>query len=141
LNEKSSADDDILMANMILYNNALIAKDTAKAIFILNKVIKSAPSSYTAEAHYNLAKIQYEQSQFAIAEKTSFEMLKKQASFEYWITKVYILLGDIYLAQKDNFNAIATYKSVAENANFDELKQIATDKLTALQLLDQNNVK
>lgn len=141
LNGKSSADDDILMANMILYNNALIAKDTAKAIFILNKVIKSAPSSYTAEAHYNLAKIQYEQSQFAIAEKTSFEMLKKQASFEYWITKVYILLGDIYLAQKDNFNAIATYKSVAENANFDELKQIATDKLTALQLLDQNNVK
>ena len=141
LNEKSSAEDDILMANMILYNNALIAKDTAKAIVILNKVIKSAPSSYTAEAHYHLAKIQFDQSQFSVAEKTAFDMIKRQASFEYWITKVYILLGDIYLAQKDNFNAIATYKSVAENANFEDLKKIATDKLSALQLLDQINMK
>jgi hypothetical protein len=36
------------------------------------------------------------------------------------------------MAQKDNFNAIATYKSVAENANIEELKLEATNKLKLL---------
>lgn len=141
LSDKNSANDDLLMANMILYHNLLISKDTTEAINILQKVIKFAPSSYTAEAHYNLAKLQYDLGKYGVAEKTAFDLIKKQASFEFWVTKVYILLGDIYLAQKDNFNAIATYKSVAENANFDELKKIAADKLAVLQLLDQTNLK
>jgi TolA-binding protein len=141
LNEKTSPNDDILMANMILYHNVLIAKDTLAAIPILNTVIKSASSSFTAEAHYSLAALYFNQGNLVLAEKTAFDLIKKQASFEYWVTKVYILLGDIYLAQKDNFNAIATYKSVSENANFEDLKKIATDKLTELQLLDQNNLK
>ena len=66
------------------------------------------------------------------AEKTAFEVIKKQSSYEYWVTKSYVLLGDIYMAQKDNFNAIATYKSVAENANIEELKLEATNKLKLL---------
>ena len=59
-------------------------------------------------------------------------MIKKQAAYEYWVTKAYILLGDVYLAQKDHFNAIATYKSVSENASIEALKQIAADKLKVL---------
>ena len=38
----------------------------------------------------------------------------------------------IYIAQKDNFNAIATYKSVAENASIEELKLEAANKLKLL---------
>ena len=68
----------------------------------------------------------------SIAEKTAFEVIKKQSAYEYWVTKAYILLGDIYAAQKDNFNAIATYKSVAENATDESLKLIAQDKLKAI---------
>ena len=48
------------------------------------------------------------------------------------MTKTYILLGDIYLAQNDTFNAIATYKSIAENATIQSLQQIASDKLKAI---------
>ena len=66
-------------------------------------------------------------------------MIKKQAAYEYWITKAYILLGDIYLAQKDNFNAIATYKSVAENASIESLKIVAADKLKLLT--EQSTIK
>lgn len=141
LEDKSSANDDILMANMVLFHKSILSGDTINSIVILNKVIKFASSTYTAEAHYNLAKIYYDQSKFAVAEKTAFEMIKKQASFEYWVTKAYILLGDIYVGQKDNFNAIATFKSVSENANFDDLKQIAAEKLSLLQSADQNNLK
>ena len=53
----------------------------------------------------------------------------KVAGVDYWVAKSYILLGDIYLKQKDYFNAKATYKSVADNAGIPELKKEAIDKL------------
>lgn len=132
MSEKSSASDDILISNMALYHQAMLQKDTTKAINILNVVLKSNSSIYTAEAHYLLALIYYNQQKFNLAEKTAFDVLKKQASYEFWITKTYLLLGDIYLAQNDQFNAIATYRSIAENATIPALQQIALDKLKAI---------
>jgi len=132
LEDKLSASDDIEMANMVLYHQSLISLDTTAALVILNKVIKSGHSIITAEAHYQLAQIYLYQNKLPLAEKTAFELIKKQSSYEFWITKAYILLGDIYLAQKDEFNAIATYKSVAENATIEELKLVAAEKLKLL---------
>jgi TolA-binding protein len=139
IQEKSSATDDILMANMALYHNSVINGDTTGAIQLLSKVIKTNVSVLTAEAHYLLAKTLYDQGKYDLAEKTAFEVIKKQASYEYWVTKAYILLGDIYVAQKDDFNAIATFKSVSENATVDELKIEASDKLKLL--VDKSNIK
>jgi len=139
IQEKSSALDDILMANMALYHQSIVHSDTTGAIQLLNRIIKSNSSAITAEAHYLLAKLYYDQNKLAVAEKTAFEVIKKQASYEYWVTKTYILLGDIYVAQKDNFNAIATYKSVSENATIEELKNEAAAKLKLL--VDNSNSK
>ncbi|MEN9700950.1 MAG: hypothetical protein RIR55_253 [Bacteroidota bacterium] len=139
LNEKTSATDDILMANMAIYHQNVLKGDTTGAIQSLNKVIKTNPSAITAEAHYLLAKLYLDQGNLSVAEKTSFEVIKKQAAYEYWVTKTYILLGDIYVAQKDSFNAIATYKSVAENAGIDDLKTEAANKLK--MLVENSNIK
>ncbi len=38
-----------------------------------------------------------------------------------WVTKAYILLGDVYFKQQDYFNAKATYQSVVDNAKIEEL--------------------
>jgi tetratricopeptide (TPR) repeat protein len=132
LSEKNSASDDILMANMALYHQTIFQQDTSSALQILNTVLKSNSSLYTAEAHYLTALIYYNQQKFNLAEKTAFDVIKKQASYEFWVTKTYILLGDIYLVQNDSFNAIATYKSIAENATIPSLQQIASDKLKAI---------
>jgi tetratricopeptide (TPR) repeat protein len=132
LAEKNSATDDILMANMAMYQQTILQKDTVNALQILNTVLKSNSSNYTAEAHYLTALIYFNQQKYNIAEKTAFDVIKKQASYEFWVTKTYILLGDIYLAQNDSFNAIATYKSIAENATIPALQQIASDKLKAI---------
>jgi tetratricopeptide (TPR) repeat protein len=132
LAEKNSASDDILMANMALYHQTIFQQDTTNALQILNTVLKSNSSLYTAEAHYLTALIYFNQKKFNLAEKTAFDVIKKQASYEFWVTKTYILLGDIYLAQNDSFNAIATYKSIAENATIPSLQQIASDKLKAI---------
>jgi tetratricopeptide (TPR) repeat protein len=132
LAELNSASDDILMANMALYHQTINQQDTVKALQLLNTVLKSNSSLYTAEAHYLTALIYYNQQKYNLAEKTAFDVIKKQASYEFWVTKAYILLGDIYLAQNDAFNAIATYKSIAENATIPSLQQIASDKLKAI---------
>ena len=139
LEDKLSATDDIEMASLSLYHLAMSNNDTSAALQWLTKVIKSGHSLNSAEAHYLLAQLYLAQHKLALAEKTAFEMIKKQAAYEYWITKAYILLGDIYLAQKDNFNAIATYKSVAENASIESLKIVAADKLKLLT--EQSTIK
>jgi len=139
LQDKTSATDDIIMSNMALYHQSVITGDTTGAIQLLSKIINTNSSVITAEAHYLLAKIYTDQNKLSIAEKTAFDIIKKQAAYEYWVTKTYILLGDIYVAQKDNFNAIATYKSVSENANIDELKMEADNKLK--MLVEKSNMK
>jgi len=69
------------------------------------------------------------QNKYAESEKAGFEVIKKYGSYDYWITKGYILLGDIYFKEKDYFNAEATFKSVTENATNSELKEEASHKL------------
>ena len=132
LQEKGSSADDIIMSNMAIYQQSLIQKDTSKALAILQTVIKSNSSVYTAEAHYAIAYLYFNQKKFNLAENTAFDVIKKQASYEYWVTKTYILLGDIYSEQNDTFNAIATYRSIADNATIPSLQQIAADKLKAI---------
>jgi hypothetical protein len=48
-----------------------------------------------------------------------------------------LLLGDIYFKQKDYFNAKATYKSVAENSTFPDLKTEAAEKLVKAEAEEQ----
>ncbi|MEO5985248.1 MAG: hypothetical protein ABIP80_07050, partial [Ferruginibacter sp.] len=57
------------------------------------------------------------------------EVIRVTSTYDYWVTKAYILLGDIYMQQKDYFNAKATYQSVADNANIAEIKAEAQQKL------------
>ena len=71
-----------------------------------------------------------DQNKLSVAEKTAFEVIKKQAGYEYWVTKSYLLLGDIYHKQLDYFNAEATYQSIIANATFADLKKEAQEKLT-----------
>ena len=137
IDEKTFASDDILMANMVLYHEQLLKNDTASAISVLSKIILNNSSIYTAEAHYELAHLQFLQKNYVLAEKTAFEVTKKQASHEFWVTSAYILLGDIYVAQKDWFNALATYKSVTDNATITSLKEEAGQKYNLAQTAEK----
>jgi len=57
------------------------------------------------------------------------EVIKVTGSYDNWVAKAYILLGDIYMQQKDYFNAKATYQSVAANSTIPEIKNEAQQKL------------
>ena len=92
----------------------------------------------TAESKYYLAMIEFRLSNYKESQKLIFEIQNQVPSYDYWIAKGFILLGDNYLAQRDTFQAKETYKSIVDNyqkesSDPDDLKAIAQEKLGALE--------
>jgi len=85
-------------------------------------VIAAGKSEFAAEAQYRIGEILLQQHKYPEAEKAGFEVINKSGSYDWWVTKAYILLGDIYFKQKDYFNAKATFQSVFDNTLNAELK-------------------
>jgi len=129
LMEKGAATDDRMMANMVLAKNYQLNSQPDQAANAYKAVVALGRSEYAAEAAYRLAELLYQKGSYPEAEKAAFEVIKKNGSYAFWVTRSYILLGDVYFKQKDLFNAEATFKSVADNASIDELRQEATQKL------------
>ncbi len=132
LTRKGIATDDKMMANMVIAKSHQLNNNNEAATAAYKTVISLGKSEFAAEARYQLAYILFQQNKLADAEKAGFEVINKAGSYEYWTTKAYILLGDIYWKQKDYFNAEATLKSVGDNATIPELKQEAQTMLQAV---------
>lgn len=135
--EKGIATDDRMMANMVVAKNNQLNNEPDAAIAAYKQVIAAGKSEYAAEAQYHIAEILLQQNKLPEAEKAGFEVIKKMGSYEYWVTKAYVLLGDVYVQEKDFFNAEATFKSVVENATIPELKAEAQQKLD--KVLEEKN--
>lgn len=129
LTQSGIANDDKQMANMIIAKNEQINGNESAALTAYKATYSLGKSEYAAEARYRVAEILMSQNKLKDAEKAAFELINKGGSYDYWITKSYILLGDIYYKEKDYFNAEATLKSVVENATDDALKSEAQKKL------------
>jgi TolA-binding protein len=133
LQQGSAGSDDKVFANMVLGKQARQDNNCGEAIAYFKAVTNLSKAEFGAEARYQVALCLFEQNKLSESEKAAFEMIQKSGSYEYWVTRSYLLLGDIYLQQKDYFNAKATYKSVAENATIPELKKEAEAKLAAAE--------
>lgn len=138
LTQKGIATDDKMMGNMVIAKSYQLNNDNEAATASYRTVVALGKSEFAAEARYQLAFMLFQQNKFSEAEKAAFEVVNKAGSYEYWTTKAYILLGDIYFKEKDYFNAEATLKSVSENATIPELKQEAQTKLDAV--ISEKNV-
>lgn len=129
LQEKTAATDDKMMATMCIAKSLQLDEQLDAAITSYQQVIDLGKSEFSAEAQYQIAEILLQQNKFKNAEKAGFEVIKNYGSYDYWVTKSYILLGDVYFKQNDFFNAEATFKSVVENASNSDLKMEAQKKL------------
>ena len=130
LEMSGAAADDKVMANFVMAKSKQLSVSLDTAVIYYKEVIASGKSEFSAEAKYQLAKILFEQNKLEESEKVAFEQIKGWGSYEYWVTKSYLLLGDIYHKQLDYFNAEATYQSIIANATFADLKKEAQEKLT-----------
>lgn len=95
-------------------------------------VLKETRNALAAESKYEIAHIQYLHKDYAAAKKSVFELNDNFSAYEYWTASGFILLADIYVAQKDLFQAKATLQSVLENVDDERLKNIAREKLKAI---------
>ncbi len=127
----SSADDKAL-ANIVFAKIAHEKNQFENAIENYKIVIVFNKAALAAEARYEIANCFLLLNNIAESEKAAFEVIKKSGSYNYWVTKAYVLLGDIYFKQKDYFNAKATYQSVVDNSNLEEIKMEAQTKLNAV---------
>ena len=129
LQQKGLATDDKMMASMVIAKSYQLNNQPEAAIAAYKAVVELGKSEYGAEARYHVAEILLAKGRLPEAEKAGFDVVNKAGSYDYWITKAYILLGEVYYQEKDYFNAEATLKSVTENAANPDLKKEAQDKL------------
>lgn len=130
--QKGIANDDRLMAGFVIAKNDFNDKKYPSALARFQNLLSLGKSEITAESQFRIAEIQFLTGKLDESEKTCFEVIKKYGSYTYWVTRSYLLAGDIYFTQKDFFNAEATFKSIAENSIIPELKTEAANKLNAV---------
>ncbi|HVG13887.1 MAG TPA: tetratricopeptide repeat protein [Chitinophagaceae bacterium] len=129
MSQKGSSTDDKALAGMAIGKSAQIAGQYDVAITNFKSVVTINKAALGAEARYEIANTWFMTNRLPDAEKAAFEVINKSGSYEWWVTKSYILLGDVYLKQKDYFNAKATFQSIIENSLNAELKAEAQAKL------------
>lgn len=132
LKEKNTSADDKVLAYMATARALQNKGQYTEAIQDFRNVININKASFAAEARYEIAACYYSLNDLKNADKAAFETINKSGSYDYWITKAYILLGDIYFKQKDYFNAKATLQSVVDNSRITDLKNEASEKLKSV---------
>lgn len=136
---KGSSNDDKALANMAIGKSMSINGQHDQAIQHFRTVVQINKAALAAEARYGIADAWFALNKLADAEKAAFEVINKSGSYDYWVTKAYILLGDIYFRQKDYFNAKATFQSVADNTIEPNLKKEAETKLNQVKEEESRN--
>ena len=139
--QKGSSVDDKSLANMAIGKSAQISGEYDVAINSFKQVVAVNKAALAAEARYEIANTWLMTGRLTDAEKAGFEVINKSGSYDWWVTKAYILLGDVYFRQKDYFNAKATFQSVVENSLNAELKAEAQSKLDKVIEEENRNSK
>jgi TolA-binding protein len=141
LNVKGIGSDDKILASMIVGKSYQANGQCESAIPYFKTVVSLSRAAYGAEAQYQIAACQFQQNRLKESEKSAFEVIHKSGSYELWVTKSYFLLGDIYLKEKDYFNAKATFQSLVENAKIDEIRVQAEQRLDEVKKEEAGNSK
>jgi TolA-binding protein len=141
LTRKGISTDDKSVAFLVLGKSQQIANDCNAAIASFKSCAAINKSAWGAEARYEIANCQFTLANYKLAEKAALATIKETGSYDEWVTKSYIILGDLFVQQKDYFNAKATYESIIVNATLPELKAIAQQKLDATIALEKSQSK
>jgi len=133
LERENLNNEQVFNARFIIAKSAMALQkpDLAKKEF--EKTAALSDDERGAESQYMLAEIQYQQKNYNKAETLIFELANHFAAEEYWKAKGFILLADVYNAGGNVFQAKQTLQSIIDNYDGADLKEIATQKLAALE--------
>ena len=91
---------------------------TAKYHF--DYVINGSRNELSAEALYHRASILITQLDLDSARSDIYKLNDDFSAYEYWVVKGFILLSDIFISEKDYFQAKATIQSIMDNYTNEE---------------------
>ena len=121
-------------AYYVLAKSNLEINNTGAATEELKLVAKDMKSAEGAECKYLLAKLYYDQNKKDAAQKEIMNFIDKNTPYQFWLGKSFILLSDIYVDRKDEFQAVNTLKSILDyyENNDDGIKSEAKQKYDKL---------
>lgn len=135
--------ENLVEANM--YLGRIQLKDnnlrTAKSHF--DYVIAGSRNELTAEALYQRAFIRYSQYELDSSRADIYTLNDDFSAYEFWVVKGFILLSDIYVKEKDYFQAKATLQNVMDSYTNEQdgLLKICRAKLKEIEKLENPNLK
>jgi TolA-binding protein len=129
INSTIGQKDGVVEAKINIARYYMMNKQYDSAAVEFQYVLKETKNVWAAESKYNLALIRYLKKDYKTAKKEIFDMADKYSNYEFWVAKGYLLLADVYLTEKDNFQAKATLQSLIENYDGADIKSEATEKL------------
>lgn len=106
----------------------------------LDKSAKNDPSAFGAESAYLAAMICFNKDMLDDAENRIFNIADTFSAHDYWVANSFILLADVYIKKDNIFQAKETLRSVADNYQGEDLRQIARNKLTELENDEKRSV-
>lgn len=89
------------------------AGDRKQAVKLYRELAKEVRTREGSEAAYYVIESLYESGDMDKTEKEVFAFSEREPQ-AYWLAKAFILLGDVYVRKGDNFQARATWQSVAD---------------------------
>jgi tetratricopeptide (TPR) repeat protein len=105
----------------------LAKMDSAEILF--RKVESENKNVFGAESQFWITQIFFDQKKYEDCKNAVFYMKDNYPTQNYWKAKSFILLAEVFRAEKDYFQAVETIKSVAEHSPDDEIKADATKRL------------
>jgi len=134
--ESNSNVDDVSYARVVLGYKYQSLKSLDSSSYYFNNLI-NRNSLLGAEARFQLALNEFNQDFLEKAEVSAMAVISKENPNDYWESRCYILLGNIFSKQKDFFNAKATLESVIENCKIEDLITMAKEDLERIKAEEQ----
>lgn len=132
-NELSSPDDLKAEALVYLGKTDFNDKKYSSALDRFTEAYTRYNNKFAAEAKYREALLYYTIDSVEACKSSCYDVLDQFNSYDYWVGKAMLLLGDAFLKKGDEFNAKATWNSVVENFEITEIVMEAKEKLAKLK--------
>lgn len=135
IESKNAADEDKAEAYYYRAKMAFEQGNTSAADDDFKQVEKLTQKEWKAEATYTRILMKYNNAQYVQVEKDLFAYFKQKPTYNYWMAKGFILLGDNYAQQGDTAQAKATLKSIIDKYGNtdDDIIATATARLSVIQ--------
>lgn len=119
-------------------NSYLQLDEKRNALAIIDEADFELRDAVTAELAYKKARWIYEEGDYEAAESALYFLLQNFGSYGEWRARGFILLGDVYVGKEDPFQAKATWQSVIDHHDGEDLVTVAQQKLDNLIQQEEN---